>query len=107
MGLVQAAALRLQNALGVLVLCPAVILHQTVLPANGGQPLIGVVLPQGQAVLAPAGHHPVGVHDALGDQIIHQSAEVAGVPGQDELFFPQGVTGSVQARQQALAAASS
>ena len=39
----QAAALRFQNALGVLVFCPAVILHQTILPANGGQPLIGVV----------------------------------------------------------------
>ena len=98
----QAAALGFQNALGVLVLCPAVILHQAVFPADGGQALVGVVLPQGQAVLAPAGHHPVGVHDALGDQVVHQRAEVAGVPGQDELFLPQGVTGGVQACQQAL-----
>ena len=42
------------------------------------------------------------VHDALGDQIIHQRAEVAGVPGQDELFLPQGVTGGVQSCQQTL-----
>ena len=97
--LMQAAALGFQNVLGVLVLCPAVILHQAVFPADGGQALVSVVLPQGQAVLAPAGHHPVGVHDALGDQIIHQRAEVAGVPGQDELFFPQGVTGGVQSCQ--------
>ncbi len=56
----QAAALGFQNVLGVLVLCPAVILHQAVFPADGGQALVSVVLPQGQAVLAPAGHHPVG-----------------------------------------------
>ena len=85
-----------------LVLCPAVILHQAVFPADGGQALVSVVLPQGQAVLAPAGHHPVGVHDALGDQIIHQGTQIAGVPGQDELFLPQGVTGGVQSCQQTL-----
>ena len=45
---------------------PAGVVHKAVFPANGGQALIGVVLPQAQAVLAAAGHHAVGVHHALG-----------------------------------------
>ena len=102
MGLVQAAALRFQNALGVLVFCPAVILHQTILPANGGQPLIGVVLPQGQAVLAPAGHHAVGIHDTLCDKVIHQRAQIAGLTLQDELALPFCTAGGVQTGQQTL-----
>ena len=96
MGLMQAAALCFQNALGVLVFCPAVILHQTVLPTNGGQPLIGVVLPQGQAVLAPAGHHAVGIHDPLGDKVIHQRAQITGLTLQDQLALPFCAAGSVQ-----------
>ena len=102
MRLVQAAALRFQNALGVLVLGPAVIPHKAVFPANGGQPLVSVVLTQGQAVLAAAGHHAVGVHDTLCDQIIHQCAQIAGVARQDELLFAQRIAGGVQSGQQAL-----
>ena len=86
MRFVQAAALGFQNLLGVLVLCPAVILHKAVFPADGGQALVGVVLPQGQSVLAAAGHHAVGVHDALGDKVVHQRAQIAGVPGQHQLL---------------------
>ena len=96
----QTAALRVQNGLCLLVLGPAVVLHQTVFPADGSQPPVGVVLPQGQAVFAPAGHHPVRVHNALGHEVIHQGAEVAGVAGQNELVFPQRIAGGVQARQQ-------
>ena len=102
MRLVQAAALRFQNALGVLVLGPAVILHKAVFPADGGQPLVSVVLTQGQAVLAAAGHHAVGVHDPFGDQIVHQRAQIAGVARQDELLFAQRIAGGVQSGQQAL-----
>ena len=101
-GVVQAAALRFQNVLGVLVLCPAVVLHQTVFPADGGQAGVGIVLPQGQPVFAAAGHHAVGVHDALGHQIIHQGAKVAGVTRQDQLFLAQRIAGGVQTGQQAL-----
>ncbi len=43
MGVVQAAALRFQNALGVLVLGPAVVLHKAVFPADGGQPLVSAL----------------------------------------------------------------
>ena len=102
MGLVQAAAFRFQNALGVLVLCPAVILHQTVFPADGGQALVGVILPQGQPVFAAAGHHAVRIHNALGDQIIHQRTQIAGMPRQDELFPAQRVAGGVQTGKQSL-----
>ena len=85
-----------------LVLCPAVILHKAVFPADGGQALVGVVLPQGQPVLAAAGHHAVGVHDALGHKVVHQRAQIAGVPGQHQLLLAQRVAGSVQTRQQTL-----
>ena len=102
MRLVQAAALRFQNALGMLVLGPAVILHKAVFPADGGQPLVSVVLTQGQAVLTAAGHHAVGVHDPFGDQIIHQRAQIAGVARQNELLFAQRIAGGVQSGQQAL-----
>ena len=98
----QAAALRFQNVLGVLVLCPAVVLHQTVFPADGGQAGVGIVLPQGQPVFAAAGHHAVGVHDALGHQIIHQGAKVAGVTRKDKLLLAQCIAGGVQTGQQAL-----
>ena len=98
----QAAALGFQDLLGVLVLCPAVILHKAVFPADGGQALVGVVLPQGQPVLAAAGHHAVGVHDALGHKVVHQRAQIAGVPGQHQLLLAQRVAGGVQSRQQTL-----
>ena len=81
---------------------PALVRHQPVFPADGRKALIGVVLPQGQPVLAPAGHHPVGVHDALGHQIVHQRAQIAGVPAQHQLGFAQRGPACVQARQQAL-----
>ena len=102
MGVMQTAALCVQHSLRLLVLCPAVILHEAVFPADGRQPGVGVVLTEGQAVLAAAGHHPVGVHDALGHKVIHQCAEIARLPGQDELAFAQCVPGSVQTGQQAL-----
>ena len=102
MRLVQAAALGLQDLLGVLVLCPAVVLHKAVFPADGGQALVGVILPQGQPVLAAAGHHAVGVHDALGHKVVHQRAQIAGVPGQHQLLHAQRVAGGIQTRQQTL-----
>ena len=82
--------------------CPAVIVHQPILAANRGQPLVGVVLAQTQAVLAAARHHAVGVHDPLRDKVVHQRAEVACVPRQHKFFPAQRVAGGVQTRQQAL-----
>ena len=97
-----AAALCVQNGLCVLVSGPAVILHQPIVPADGGQALVGVVLPQGQPVFAAAGHHAVRVHDALGHKVIHQRTEVARMTRQNELFFAPCIAGGVQAGQQPL-----
>ena len=102
MRLVQTAALCVQNGLRVLILGPAVILHQPIVPADGGQALVGVVLPQGQPVFAAAGHHAVRVHDTLGHKVIHQRTEVARMTRQNELFFAQCIAGGVQAGQQPL-----
>ena len=81
---------------------PALIRHQPILPANGGQALVGIVLAQGQAIFAAAGHHAVGVHHALGDQIVHQRAQIAGMPRQNQFLLAKGISGGIQARQQAL-----
>ena len=74
---------------------PPLIVHQTVFPANGRQALVGVVLAQAQAVLAAARHHAVGVQHALGDQVVHQRAQVARVPRQHKFFFAQRMAGGV------------
>ena len=60
--------------------------HQTHLRADGGQPLVGVVLPVEQPVFRAAGHNPVGLLRSLGHQIIDEGADVAGVPGEDKGF---------------------
>ena len=81
---------------------PPRIIDQPVFPADGGQPLIGVVLPQAQAVLAAARHHAVGVQHTLCHKVIDQRTKVACVPRQHQLFFAQRVAGGVQTGQQAL-----
>ena len=102
MSFVQTLPLGVQNLLGLLVFLPAVILYQTVFPADGGQALVGVILPQREPVFTPAGHHAVRVHDALGHKVVHQGPQITGVARQDELFPAQRIAGGVQARQQSL-----
>ena len=69
--------------------------HQADVVPPAGQPLVGVVLPEEQAVLAAGGHHPVGLVGALGDKIVDEGADVALRPGEDEIALapqlPHGV----------------
>ena len=44
--------------------------------AQGRQPAIGVVVPQQQAVLGPAGEHAVRLVDAAGHQVVDHHADV-------------------------------
>ena len=46
------------------------------LMADGRKALIGVVLPQDQAVLAAARHHAVGLVRALGDEVVNERADI-------------------------------
>ena len=55
---------------------PALVVHQTQFAPSLGQPHVGVVLPQLQAEFGPAGEHAVGLGHALGDQVIHEHAQV-------------------------------
>ena len=52
------------------------IAHKPKLMADGRKPLIGVVLPQDQAVLAAARHHAVGLVRALGHKVIDERADI-------------------------------
>ncbi len=45
-----------------------------------GEPEVGVVLAQLQPELGPAGEHAIRLGDALGDQVVHQHAQVGLVP---------------------------
>ena len=69
--------------------------HQADVVPPAGQPLVGVVLPEEQAVFAAGGHHPVGLVGALGDEIVDEGADVALRPGEDEIALapqlPHGV----------------
>ena len=68
----------------------------------GGEPQVGVVLPQRKPVLGPAGHHAVGLVGALGGQVVHHHADVGLIPGQDEGLALLHVQRGVDARQDAL-----
>ena len=76
--------------------------HEADLIAPPGEPLVGVVLPQHQPVLAAGGHDAVGFVGALGHQIVNQGADVALRSGKDKGAFPFQLPGGVDASHKAL-----
>ena len=76
--------------------------HETDLIASPGQPLVGVVLPQHQPVLAAGGHDAVGLVGALGHQVVDEGADVALRPGENEWTLPSQLPGGVDASHKAL-----
>ena len=56
---------------------------QADLVSDGGQALVGVVLPLNQAVLGAAGHHAIRLVGALGHQVVNEHADVALIPPED------------------------
>ena len=81
---------------------PTNIVHAAHLPSQLGQSQISIVLAQAQAILGPAGEHPVGFLHALGEQVVQHDAHVglvaAGHPG----LLALNLARSIQACQQAL-----
>ena len=79
---------------------------QTGVVAALGEAEIGVVLPQHQPVFGARGHHAVGLVHALGDQIVHQHAQIAVVAGEQHGFAPgkpeRGVDAGVDALRRGL-----
>ena len=53
-------------------------------PAERRQAAVGVVVPQQQAILGPAGEHAVRLVDALGHQVVDQDADVGLAAVEDE-----------------------
>jgi hypothetical protein len=81
---------------------PARLVHQSETMAGLGQALIGIVLPQAQAVFGPAGEHAIRLQHAPGGEVIHHHAEIGLIPARPPgLLFP-GVTAGVEAGEQAL-----
>ena len=69
--------------------------HKAKLVADGGQALIGVVLPQDEAVFTAARHDAVGLVRALGHKVVNERADIGLLAAQNErrlaLYFPRGV----------------
>ena len=76
--------------------------HQADLIAPPGEPLVGVVLPQHQPVLAAGGHDAVGLVGALRHQIVDEGADVALRPGEDKGAFPFQLSRGVDTGHKAL-----
>ena len=76
--------------------------HEADLIASPGQPLVGVVLPQHQTVLAAGGHDAVRLVGALRHQVVDEGADVALRPGEDKGALPSQLPGGVDAGHKAL-----
>ena len=70
--------------------------------SQGGEPLVGVVLPVQESVFRAAGHDAVGLLGALGHQVVNEGADVAGVPGENQRGLPLDFKGCIDARHQPL-----
>ena len=86
----------------VLVRLPALLINQSQLVSQWCQTLVCVVLAQQQTVLRTAGHHPVRVRAALGDQIVDQRSDIAGSAVQNNRLLTLHPTCSVDACNQSL-----
>ena len=76
--------------------------HQADLIAPPGEPLVGVVLPQHQPVLAAGGHDAVGLVGALGHKVVNEGTDVALRPREDKGALPLQLPGSVDTGHKAL-----
>ena len=54
---------------------------------DGRKALVGVVLPQDEAVLAAARHHAVGLVRALGHKVVDERADIGLLAAQNERRF--------------------
>ena len=68
-----------------------------------GQPAIGVIGAQQQAIFRPRREHAIGLGDPAGDQIVDHHPDVAFRPVEMHLAQTAGVAGGVQPRDQTLA----
>ena len=66
------------------------------------QALVGVVGPQRQSVLGPAGEHPVGLGHPACDQIVDHHADIGLVPAEDDRVRSGGGAGGVQPGEETL-----
>ena len=80
----------------------AILFHETDLMALLGEPQVCIVLAENQTVFAAAGHHAVGFIGALGDQVVHQGADVGFVAGEDEWLFALDLERRIDACHEAL-----
>ncbi len=55
---------------------PAQVVDQSDLPAQLGEPQVGVVVPEHQPILGAAGEHPIRLVDSAGDQVVDQDADI-------------------------------
>ena len=55
---------------------PSAVVNQAGLAPQLGQPEIGVVVPEHQPILCPAGEHTIRFVDPTGDQVVDQDAEI-------------------------------
>ena len=51
--------------------------HKTQLVADSSKALVGVILPQDEAIFGAAGHHAIGLFRTLGDEVVDQRANIA------------------------------
>ncbi|KAG1212178.1 hypothetical protein G6F35_010410 [Rhizopus arrhizus] len=98
----QACALGGNRGLLGLERVPAAVVDQPHLAAGRRQALVGVVLAQLQAVLGAAGEHAVRLVGAVGDQVIHQHAQVGLVAARAPAVQPAHLACGVEAGQQSL-----
>ena len=59
-----------------LEMVPTLITNQTNLPADFCQPHIGIVMTQNQTILCPTGQQTIGLHRALGHQVINHDPDI-------------------------------
>ena len=67
---------------------PSLVVDQADRAAELGQAEVGVVAPEQQAVLGPAGEHPIRLVDSSGDEVVDQDADVTLRSVDDERPLP-------------------
>jgi len=81
---------------------PAHIIHQTQLAPDFGQPQVGIVFAQAEAILGTTGKHPVRLGNTAGNQVVHQNPQIRLIPARRPRRQFARRPGSIDAGQQAL-----
>lgn len=81
---------------------PSVVVDESDTPPFWGQAQVRVVDPEQEAVLRAGCEHPVGLEASLGDEVVHQDADVRLVAAEGERRSPQALEGRVGSRNQSL-----